>query len=382
MKKITSASIFLFFTLLAGTIFAAENDTRGLDLNGRIINDSLMNQYNGSGSNNTTFAYAGENTLRLNVLNKDRSFAKIEGSMDVLLLYGEYANAYYALFGTSPSAILVQTNSQTSILLDLRKLYLALYPEFADITLGRQIINFGVGYLFSPIDVFSTINLNNINFERTGSDIAEVKIPFASTAGIDLVTTLSSQTTNIKSAAKLFANIAGYDLSAIGIYSGQYNETTAGLTFKGDIEVGIHGELVEHFFQENTNNFFEGMMGIDYSFFESSIYLLFEYYYNGQPIDPNQVTPANIQSIQRLFYNKHYLFLLGEYKIDKIRNVSLDLIYNPLDNAVVVIPQYFQNIYQNVDLTVYMRYFYNNLNGLNWVISPNLEYALRLEVLY
>ncbi len=375
-------SILTFFIFASASISTAEdNDNKGLDINGRIINDNIINQYYSYDSNNTTFAYAGENTLRLNLLNRDRSSAKIEGSLDVNLFYGEYADSYMAQYGTALPA-LFSSGNQTAIMFNLRKLYLELYPDFADITLGRQIINFGVGELFSPINVFSAIDLSDINFTRNGSDIAEIKVPFNSTAGLDLVTSLTSHLSNNTSAVKLFANISGYDLSAIGIYRGAGNEAIAGLTFKGDIEIGIHGEAVEHFFNDNISNYFEGMLGADYSFFDSKLIFLLEYYYNEKPIDPDQVTPGNISTINRLFYNRHYLFFLSQYQIDEIQQASLSVIYNPLQPATFLTAQYFRNIFQNVNMTAYLRYYDNNIDGLTWVISPKLEYAIRFEVLF
>jgi hypothetical protein len=365
---LTKFIYFMFFFLSIQALYANgqdSSDKKGLDINGHLLNEASLLQYYNKDSYTTDFTYAGRSVFRLNFLNTDRSFAKIEGSVDFSLFYGEYADLL-----------------KTSFLFNIRKLCLALYPEFADITLGRQIVNYGVGFLFSPIDVFSKVDFTDINYARLGSDIARIQIPLGELGGLDLTTTFSAVMTNVTSAVKLFGNIFESDLALIGIYHGDAKEWITGFTFKGDLEVGIHGELVEHFFESGTNNFFEGMLGIDYSFFDSKLILLLEYYYNEKAVDTNTVNIANYLSINKPFFNKHYLFFQCQYVIDEIRKAGVSAIYNPLDNALVLTAQYLQNIFQNANLTAFIRYNLNNLNGISFVRAPLFQYALQFEVLY
>jgi hypothetical protein len=362
---------------------AAQNeaDKKGLVLSGRLMNDSFLNQYYDTNSNQNSFAYSGKTTIRLNVINADHSQAKVQSDLDIVLLYGELADTYNLFLMNTNQSYSLSGNNLT-LLFTLRQLYLALYPSFADISIGRQIINFGVGMIFSPINVFSSFDPTDIDFTRTGSDAARVKVPIGDLGGLDLISTFTTKMTNSTSAVKLFGNFFGFDFSGVAIYHGTSREIITGATFKGDVEIGIHGEFVEHFFIDSDKPYFEGMLGIDYSFFDSQLALFLEYYYDESSIDPSTVTLRNIASINRIFYNKHYFFLEGIYSIDEIRKVSAFIIYNPLDNAFEVVASYTQNIFQNANLTGYIQYFQNNLNGLTFLKTPALIYALRLEVLF
>lgn len=382
MSRSVSISFAFILSILPLTLAALDDsNNKGLILSGRLMNNNSLYQYNNPSANQAPFTYSGQTTLRLDIVNVDQSQAKVQSDIDVNFYYGAEADQYNSLVNNANQSSVITSNFPTTSI-TLRQLYLALYPSFADISIGRQIINFGVGMIFSPINVFSSFDPTDIDFTRTGSDVARVKVPFGDTGGLDLVSTFTTAMTNATTAAKLFGNFFGFDFSGVAIYNGAYREVTTGATFKGDLEIGVHGEFVEHFFTDTSKRYFEGMLGIDYSFFDSKLALFLEYYYNELPVDPTTVTLKNLASINRIFYNKHYLFLEGIYTIDEIRKVSSFIIYNPLDNAYEAVVSYTQNIFQNANLTGYVQYFQNNLNGVNLIPSPALIYTLRLEVLF
>ncbi len=363
-----------------------ESNNKGLVFSGKVMNDNFLYQYYDTNSDKTSFAYAGQTTLRFDIVNADYSQAKVQSDLDIDFFYGALADYYNSLlYNTNANQLFTLSGNNLTVTFTLRQLYLALFPSFADISLGRQIINFGVGMVFSPINVFSTFDPTDIDFTKTGSDTARVKIPFGDLSGLDLVSTFTTEMTNATTALKLFGNFSGFDVSGVAIYRGASSELITGGTFKGDLEIGIHGEAVEHFLTNIGKHYFEGMLGIDYSFFDSKLAFFLEYYFNEIPVDTSAVTNLQeIASINRIFYNKHYFFLEGIYTIDEIRKLSAFVIYNPLDNAFEAVGSYSQNIFQNANLIGYVQYFYNNLNGLTWSVfkTPDLVYALRLEVLF
>lgn len=370
--------------LLPTAVFAQEDSAdgsgkKGLEISGKTFDTISVNHSIDTATGTNTFTYAGISTLRINAMNADHSQVKFETSFDINLFAGEYADLYRAYTGSGIPALLDQN---TAITFTLRKLYLSLFTDFVDITLGRQIINYGVGYLFSPIDVFSKVDYTDINFTRKGSDILRVKFPLGDTSGLDIESTLTTHWTDLTAAAKLYTNLFGFDLAAIGIYNGETKGTTAGLTIKGDLELGVHGELVGHWLNDWSDFYFEAMTGVDYSFFDKNLIVMLEYYYNDRPIDPATVTPATVASIDRTFYNRHYVFFQMQYLFDEIHSAAFNIIYNPLDNAAICTLLYNWNLFQNANLIFYTRYLMNNINGISLVAQPDLQYSIRLEVLF
>ena len=309
------------------------------------------------------------NTFRFNFQNRNKRYAKIVGNFDLIIPFGYTADQFQDLIDASNTLstpyypLFVYGN--TPVLLDIRKLYVSVYLPFADISLGRQIINYGKGLVFSPIDVFSTVDVTNINFERHGSDVTAIKIPFSFLSGLDLITELPRKNHEYSTAVRGYFNTIGFDFALNTIYKHKAQELIAGLSFKGDAFFGVYGELVEHFANDFADKYFEGMLGLDYSIDNTYIFTT-EYYYKN----------SNIQNE----WGKHNLFLSFQYVINDLMNVSTHVIGSDIgqDNQMVIyMGQFFYNILQNVDLITYARYF-SYKNDLD--IVPDLEYAVRVEV--
>ncbi len=321
--------------------------------------------------------YGNRNTLRLNFKDSPGPAIKMEGSFDLLLLAGDDADAYPG----QEHSFFIQDTRFTPVL-ETRKLYLSLFFDQCTFTLGRQIINYGVGYVFSPVDCFSAVNLQDPGLSRKGSDIIRVRIPLGDLAGIEGVTTVSTAGTNSASAVKVFGNLQGFDWSLTGIYKHPQEETLVGLSFKGDILLGVYGELVEHYGTLDNTTFFEGMAGVDYSFEinTSKLLLSAEYYYNGNPVNPNILTPEELLALNRIFLGEEYLFCQANYVYDEIRNFALNGIYNLAQKSWAGTLLFSYNIRQNTNLIFNTRYYSGDLNGRNIQYGPKAELGASVEV--
>ncbi|MGE5557517.1 MAG: hypothetical protein ACM3WV_02775 [Bacillota bacterium] len=348
----------------------------GFNLSGSFYHACVLRGYELSGSR--SIEYGGEDALRLSLKYLPNRDWKLEGSFDLMLLSGDNADAYIAV---SPEA---EEDSFEALGLVLvprfhaRKLYLSYYDDRYTATLGRQIINYGVGYIFSPIDCFSTVELQDIGLARKGSDIARVQAPLGDLSGIEGVTTLHGA--DNASAVKIFGNLMDYDLSLTGIYKGAQKEALLGFTFKGDLfNTGIHGELVEHYRIDAGAHYFEGMLGADYSLFGGKVLVLAEYYYNGDPIDPQSLTPEELLDLNRAFLGRNYLFGQAYLFFDEIRNLGLSVIYNPSVKSWTGTLQFAYNIMQNTDLFMYARHYRGDLNGMDAGDALKSELGARME---
>jgi hypothetical protein len=347
------------------------------DFSGSYRNDMTMWQYAPPGAA-TAWRWGDQNILRLNFKEISPNL-KVEGSFDLSLLAGENAEAYSKTLPSGQDNSFIWLDTRWVPLADTRKLYLSLFFDRWTLTVGRQIINYGVGYVFSPIDCFSTVNLQDIGLSRKGSDIMRVQVPLGDLAGIEGVTTININGTDSANAVKIFGNLRGYDVSLTAIYKKPQEEMIVGATFKGDLGLGIHGELVEHWNRQNNSQYFEGMAGVDYSFNDSKVLLLAEYYYNGNPVDPDLTLPESLP-LNRTFWGPSYLFGQAQFIYDEIRSFNVNGIYNPMERSWVGTFQFLYNIRQNTNLLLHARYYAGDLNGMDSSNSPKAEYGAGVEV--
>ncbi len=379
MRKLLLSS-FLILMLLC-SVFAEEKG--GLDFKGKLRNDNMLLHDLSLSAHGETLhylSYGGINLVRLNFKNAEREFAKVEADLDIIMLYGAYKDLM--LSSTNSNASPMADLETDMVLLNLRKFYLALYPGFGDIIIGRQIINFGVGMVFSPIDAFSTVDLVDINFERKGSDIIMTRFYFSDLSGLDIITTPSTKMDKSASAVKLYANCLGFDISAVGIYKSKEKEALAGLAFKGDLELGVHGEFVEHFKSDGRERYFESMLGIDYSFFDTDFLFFLDYYYNESIIDTENLVLSDLSKINNIFYNKHYIYFAIQCIISEIENVGSSIVWNINDMTSITTLQYFNNIFQNANLIFYVQHFDGQINDVKALDLFDLIYSVRIEVMF
>jgi len=357
----------------------------GLQIGGSLADGALLLQDTGVGASSPSLA--GSSVLTLNFVNANRTFAKVEGSVVVNLLYGAYADGYAAAVAqavsasTAPGLLSLLTTQGAAVTVNLQKLYLEVYTNAADFSMGREIINFGVGTLFSPIDAFSRPTLTDLNYARSGSDVFRVDVPFGDVSGAEGVTSLSNSLDTLVSAIKLYTNVHDFDVSAVGIYRGATGEVLAGADFKGDLVAGIYGEAVEHLFTNGSRQYFEGMAGADYSVADT-FFATAEYYYNGNPAAPGSLTPAEIAAAEGLFLNQHYLYGNVRYLLNEIMNLQASVVYDISGSSFLATVQYDWNVVQNADLQLYGRYIYGDIQGGGGWSGPNLQYGFQVTVAF
>ncbi|HTP60413.1 MAG TPA: hypothetical protein VMM82_15935, partial [Spirochaetia bacterium] len=321
----------------------------------------------------------GFSELTLNMVNRNRKFAKVEGTGILTIWTGAYAPlaagqaaATGLLFASTP-------DSTAAVTMELRKLYLEVFTSLADVSLGRQIINFGVGTLFSPINAFTVPLLSDLNFVRTGSDVVRLDAQFNEVSGLEAVSTVAGSLPGLTSALKLYTNILDFDIAGVGMYRGSRNEVLAGAYFKGDLELGVYGEAVEHFVYSPGLQYFEGMLGADYSI-ESTLFFTLEYYYNGSPASPGSLAPVDLASAPALFLNQHYLYFMTRWQVSDLVGISGSMVWDIPASVVLPTLQLTWSVAQNATLLVYGRYFSGDIrSGAAWP-GPDFQYGVEVNV--
>ena len=368
---IVSIGVFAF----AGAVCAETSARQGLEFSGYMYADiGAFSYLPGGGEDSSVFS--GTTVFDTRFMNVNRSHAKVEGDFEAVLPYGAAAHWYTAGLRLNSTDSVTQKveqtlaryfelsgNGKTPLVLDMRKLYLEAYLPFADIAVGRQIINFGKGLIFSPIDAFSTVQIMDLNFRRNGSDVANAHIPLGDLTGIDCIVEAPFGNNEHSSAAKLFTTVAGWDVSMVGLYRHLSGEGVAGFAFKGDAVAGLYGELVEHIIKGIDDRYFECMMGADYSIHRIWFFNA-EYYYNDRP--------AAVPSL----WGRNNTYVSVQFAPNELMRLSVIGLYQFEERRTIGMLAWQYNLLQNADLTVYMR-GYDNMQGIG---APDLQYAARIEV--
>jgi hypothetical protein len=205
--------------------------------------------------------YSGVSSLRLDATGGDRDEAKMEASVIVHMIYGDAA----ALLGSSEPIMAV----------DLKKLYLSVYMPMADVSVGRMIVNYGRGTVFSPVDLFSGVDTADISLGRTGNDALRVLFPFGNFSGLDLVATIAGSPEESVGGGRFFGHALGWDFGFSAFRDGRTatgsdGDLVVGLDFKGDLELGVSAEALARLpfdagLPAASEAVYSLMAGLDYS---------------------------------------------------------------------------------------------------------------------
>jgi hypothetical protein len=356
------ATLFSVTFLIVATAFG-EPSGRGLEFSGSLYSDFGLFHYMRDQGDDSA-AFSGVGVLATRFKNVNREYAKVEGDFEFILPYGAAAGLFpQADSGLTSGPSPLFESGATPLVLDMRKLYLEAYLPYADIAIGRQIVNFGSGFLFSPIDVFSTVQLSDLNFRRNGSDVACVRLPLGDLAGIDAIAEAPVGDNEHSSATRLFANIAGWDMSAVGLYRHRSDELIVGATFKGDALAGLYGELVEHRTIGTGNRYFEGMIGADYSI-RNIWFFNAEYLYR------------DCSSDSLSLWGRNNLYSSIQFAPNELTRLAATIIHQFEEQLTIGMVSWYYSLLQNADLTAYVR-GYDNLPSTG---APDLQYSVRIEV--
>jgi hypothetical protein len=348
MKRIAACIVI---GLAAATLPAQEG---GLDVRGSVFDSTLLLHDAEAGE----LAYAGYIRASLWVRNRERENARFDLDASVSLLYGQYADAFLA-----------------PVELDIRKLSLSLYLGPVDLTLGRKIVNWGSGLVFSPADAYSSVDLTDISLRRTGSDLVMAEAYINDLTGAALILSPTSDMTGYKAGAKLFTNLLDFDASLVGVYMDSDADLLLGIALKGTvpiIDIGLTMEGVRHIRDWGDDGWFEAMAGLDYSFFDRTLIVTAEYYFNG--------CPEELLSIDRIYRGTHYGFVSARVGFLDTYSLSASALANLGTLDVISALQLSAGIFDNTLVSTSLRILSGDITSIPGAAGLSLNYGINLEV--
>ena len=256
----------------------------------------------------------------------------------------------------------------------IHRAYMKLVLSDFTITLGRQLIRFGSGRLWNPLDIMNPISPTFVEGaeDQKGTDALKVDYYFndtteltfvydqklqndrySDTEGKDINTVLRFKTTFFKTD---FAVLGGYVTRKM-----VFGIDTASTLFDGMLRSCI---IYAH--QENGNWYFQGNIGYEYTF-KTGIYLLGEYFYNGNSINSNDELKNAFESTmslgsnqssyilmanQLVTYNEHYMGIAAGYDFTALLRGDLFFIFDFQGAGFFIAPSLKYNIIENLDLMI------------------------------
>lgn len=223
---------------------------------------------------------------------------------------------------------------------------------------GRQRINWGITNTWNPNHLFNTYNFLDFDFEeRPGSDAVKFQYLIGDVSNIELAYAKTQK--HSITAVKYFTNYKKYDLQAIaGIYQ---NTFTAGLGWAGSIsDVGFKGEAQFYGDQKDSSSNFTATIEADY-IFKNGWYLSSAILYNQKGLHGPISEETNIvfdASPRNLMPAKWNALITSSKEFTPLFNGSINIVYSPQVNMVILFPSFRYNLKPNLDLDFVWQSFF------------------------
>jgi hypothetical protein len=164
----------------------------------------------------------------------------------------------------------------------VRSLWAKLDTGWASLSAGRQLLSYGRGALWSPVDVFSSLEAGLLSNARRGVDSLRMRLPFGDTGLVDAVAAPQGRPAAGRYLLRASSLLApGLDSGVLGAWDGAKEAWLAGADAKLDLGMGpsLYGELLCAMPAAGGAASCRAAAGADWSLGE--LVFAAEYYYNG-----------------------------------------------------------------------------------------------------
>lgn len=326
-------------------------------------------------------SYGSTTTLGLD-LKAVSDRARVEASLETAVLAGAAARNAWAVGGCSyarPDELLLPAYASgspapdTIVAARVRTLYLKLDFDWASLTAGRQVVNYGGGALWSPTDIFTELDLTGLSPVRRGSDALRLVVPLGATEGVDLVAAPTAAPADGRYALRARGFVAGVEGAVMTARDGAAKGTLFGADFKADLELGVYGEISYELYDSGQTGTLEAAGGADYSL--GDFIVAAEYYYNGGG-----------GASDRLFTASHNVYGSLTWKPTELLRLATTVVWDVTDGSGTGTLLGRLSAAQNAALSGFLQYSYGQSSyGLAFgsgSSSWSAEAGLEIEVVF
>jgi hypothetical protein len=281
--------------------------------------------------------------------------------------------------------------------------YIKLGFEYLDLTVGKQQISLGSGYVWNPLDVFNIKDPFDPTYEQPGHNAIRIDVPIGLRYNL---TALYSMENNWKNSAKLLrfkGRISHLDYTLVAtetvwrfhdytqfdeeiMYFVQLPERRrlVGTSIAGEL-LGL-GTWAEYAYNEmeKTKDFYELVVGLDYTF-DVQTYVMIEYYRN--MLGKTSLKNYDINDWMRQFFaeqkaiSRDQLYAFIRHPVTDLIDLCASCIYSVSDNSLALLPTLNYSYSENMDIMAYLNFnfgrdgaVYSDLSGTGGLLRARVYF--------
>ena len=237
------------------------------------------------------------------------------------------------------------------------------------LTIGKQQLSMGTGYFSNPTDVLNAKDALDPTYEQPGHNA--LRLDFYVGSRVNFMALYTPIEFDWENSGKLIRAKAGYKRFDFSVTGHEFQYTTTdfytfqqtrerrrliGADFVGEIfGLGIWGEGIYNFMDDEDDNWYEFIIGTDYTF-ESGLYAMAEYHRNS--LGKENHNEYYLNDWMRYFVGEtktlcqDQMYGLIQYPITDLMLLGGSAIYSVSDGSFAVIPTVYYSIFENVELTL------------------------------
>lgn len=292
----------ILIALLLLVISALSGTAAGFSVYGTLRNDTSLGYTNNG--------WLWNNTLetRFKLQHRSRSW---QTHVDARLYYNS-------------GELLTVTNE---LVFTLNRSFVRFFPEFGHITVGKSYINYGVAGVFNPFEFNKAVKLDDVNYDKEGIAAAEVMIALGDFSGWKVYGGADGK--QLAFGSELDLRAGRFRIGA-AFHHKRKETNLAGIFFKGDAGVGVHGALALHCNDSFEDPWLEANGGIDYSF--GKLILAVDWYCNRRGADnPADYQPASDRD--GFLLSRHYLYSTADLQLNEFWKTGWHAFWNLNDSS-------------------------------------------------
>ncbi len=265
---------------------------------------------------------------------------------------------------------------ENDILLD--NAYVKFSFKAFDLTVGKQQVSLGTGYVWNPTDIFNIKDPLDPTYEQPGHNALRVDVPLGSSY---TATVLYSPEENWTESTKLLqfkGQISHFDYYLIGVVRNwMFTDFTLfdpeSMSFGGTPEkrqmlgastvgellgLGVWAEYAYNW-MEFSPNFYELVIGTDYTF-DFQTYVMVEYYRNTLGKSDYRDYSLNdwmrFYAVEQKSISRNQVYIFAQHPVTDLLNLGLINITSFSDGSFAFVPTLVYSLSDNVEIYAYLNF--------------------------
>ncbi|UCE08808.1 MAG: hypothetical protein JSW07_14900 [bacterium] len=247
-----------------------------------------------------------------------------------------------------------------------------------DLTVGKQQISTGTGYVWNPTDLFNIKDVLDPTYEQPGHNAIRIDAPIGTRYNFMALYSPEATWQNSAKLLEFKGRIAHFDYSLIAIEKlWRFHDYTQfdllkmnfvelpekrkllGASTAGEL-LGV-GVWTEYGYNkmEKSKDFYELVVGCDYTF-DFQTYIMIEFYRN--TLGKTDYKKYDLNDWMRLFateqkaISRDQVYSFVQHPITDFMQLGLSSIYSISDNSLALVPTFDYSFSQNMDIMAYLNF--------------------------